>query len=182
MTKLYFMRHAETELNRQKRFAGITETNITNKGSAEARKNFPFKEDDFDIYYCSPLCRTQQTLNAILPHVDPIIDKRIIERDLGDWEGAYYQSVSDSLTEKYISGKLDPPNGETYMHLCDRVCEFVKDVFSIHRDKKVLIVTHANVLRVVRDLFLPNMKKEPIKNSQILILTENNYLSMNKEE
>lgn len=32
-TKIYFMRHAETKLNRQKCFAGITETNITGKGA-----------------------------------------------------------------------------------------------------------------------------------------------------
>ena len=181
-TKVYFMRHAETKLNRQKCFAGITETNITGKGAIEARKNFPFKENDFDVYYCSPLSRTRQTLDAVLPnHPEPIIDSRIIERDFGLWKGVPYQSVSDWLTEQCILGNYDPPHGETYKHLQDRVYDFVTEMFKIHKNKRILVVTHATILRMVRDLFLTTMEKKPIKNSQILIVTKNDVFNVKEE-
>ena len=180
--EVFFMRHAETKLNRQKIFAGITETNITGKGAVEAKKNFPYKKSDFDVYYCSPLSRTRQTLDAILPnHPEPIIDSRIIERDFGLWEGIPFQCVSDWLTEQYILGKFDPPHGETYKHLQDRVYDFVTEMFMLHEKKKILVVDHDNILRIVRDLFLPKMEKKPIKNSQILIVTENDVINVKEE-
>ena len=80
MPKVILMRHAKTTLNQEGRFAGITDCNITEEGAKLAKESFAYTNEDFDYIYVSPLKRTSQTLDAIMPeHIEPIIDDRIIE-------------------------------------------------------------------------------------------------------
>lgn len=178
-----FMRHAKTTMNRKNVFSGRTDCNITKEGAEEARKNFCYKTSDFDFYYVSPLKRTKQTLDAIIPNRNPIIDKRIIEWDFGEWEGTPYSNLTAEETEAYVKGENNPPGGETFLQVQERTCEFVKDLFEKHSSQdRILVVAHATILRMVRDNFLPDMEKKPIKNSQTLTITEkeyNNYLNTN---
>lgn len=175
MAKLFFMRHTKTDMNKDGLWSGRTDCNITEEGKEMARKNFNFNANDFSIYYCSPLKRTFQTLEAVIPDQEPIIDERIIERDFGDWEGKPYSIISDAETEMYIQGKIQPPNGESYQEVERRVKSFVEELFNKHENENILIVSHATILRMVRDIFLPNMEKKPIKNSQVLIVTNNEF-------
>ena len=78
MPQIVFMRHAKTTLNKEGRFAGRTDCDTTVEGLQDAKEGFGFKEGDFDYYYCSPLKRTKQTLEAVIPGQEPIIDERII--------------------------------------------------------------------------------------------------------
>ena len=176
MPYIVFMRHAKTTLNKEGKFAGRTDCDTVPEGLEETRKNFKFKEGDFNYYYCSPLKRTQQTLEAVLPGRKPIIDERIIERDLGEWEDKPYDEVPEPLKEKYVKGQYDPVGSESYENIRKRVCDFVSELFEKYsQNDRILVVTHAGVVRQVRDIFLPEMKKEKIKNSQLVTLTDKEY-------
>ena len=176
MTTLYFVRHGKTEMNKEKKWSGLTDCDLLPEGKELLQKAFAnCSASDFDVYYCSPLKRTQQTLEAIIPGQKPIIDNRIIERNFGDWEGKPYSVIDDETTELYIQGKIQPPNGETYDEVHTRVISFVSDMFKTYYNKRILIVSHATVLRMVRDVFLPNMEKKPIKNSQIIMLSNSDF-------
>ena len=180
MTTLYFMRHAKTEMNLKGLWSGLTDCDTTEEGLRIFKENFePYSTIKFDHFYCSPLKRTMQTLIAVIPkfpdNADITIDRRIIERDLGDWEGEPYNIIDDETTELYIQGKVEPPNGENYQEVQKRVEDFVNQLFTVYDNENILIVSHATIVRMVRDVFLPDMKKGPIKNSQLIIVTENDF-------
>lgn len=174
MPKATFMRHARTERNEKKQFSGQADCNTTQEGLKLAKENFNFTESDFDYYICSPLQRTVQTLNAVLPGQTPIIDKRIIERYLGEWEDMPYDSISQALTQSYVKGYYDPPKSEPYTAVRKRVSEFLVDLYKNYQpEDRILIVSHAGVLRQVRDLLLPDIDKSPIVNASTLIIDNN---------
>ena len=79
MLNLMFIRHAQTELNKEGIFAGRTDCSITKEAYEEAREVFKDIEKNFDYIYCFPLKRTKQTLDAILPNSTPIIDERTMK-------------------------------------------------------------------------------------------------------
>lgn len=181
MATLFFLRHARTIMNDEGFWSGVTDCAATEEGLKSAKEGFkPYSNIKFNHFFCSPLRRTIQTLEAILPELpddaDVNIDSRIIERSFGDWEGKPYASVGKDITELCIQGKVQPPNGEPYQDVEKRVISFVEDLFNTYYDKgNILIVSHASVLRMVRDVFLPEMEKGPIKNSQLIIVTENDF-------
>lgn len=183
MPTLYFVRHGKTIMNEKALWSGRTDCEITEKGRMAVEENFKeYTAKDFDVFYCSPLKRTYQTLQAIVGcTVEPIIDKRIIERDFGDWEGKTYSIIDNETTELYIQGKVDPPNGESYLEVRNRVIDFVTDLFKTYKsNESILIVAHATILRMVRDVFLPEMQKRPIKNSQLIVINNENFESFLK--
>jgi broad specificity phosphatase PhoE len=176
MPTLYFIRHAKTAMNADGLWSGRTDCSITAEGAEKAKKSFSLTADEFDYFYCSPLQRTQQTLKILGNHSEPRIDARIIERDFGEWEGKPYSILTSAETQMYIDGKIQPPNGETFQQVKDRVIDFVAEMFSRYRgNEKILIVTHATVCRMVRDVFLPDMAKGPIKNAQMIKVTESDF-------
>lgn len=183
MATLYFVRHAKSEMNLMKVWSGRTDCNITEEGKEIARAELCYKQSDFDAFFCSPLKRTWQTLEAIIENLNdtPIIDERLIERDFGYWEGMPYDIIDSQTTELYIQGLVQPPNGETYKEVKERVISFVNDMFNKYKhNEKILIVTHATIVRMVRDVFLPNMEKKPITNTQILMLTDTDWRHYNE--
>lgn len=186
MPKVVFMRHAKTTLNKEGKFAGRTDCDTTPEGLQKAKETFQYKSQDFDYFYCSPLKRTQQTLKAILPDAKPIIDERVIERYLGEWEDKLQSSLDDSIIEAYVKGQYDPPNSESYESVRRRVCEFVEDLFSKYSpEDRILVVSHAGVVRQVRDNFLPNVEKGVIKNSSTFTITDKEfatYLESKREQ
>ena len=176
MPKVVFMRHAKTTLNKVKKFAGRTDCDTTSEGLEAAKKGFTYTAEDFDYYICSPLKRTSQTLNAVIPGQTPLIDERISERYLGEWEDMPYDNISDALIELYIKGYYDPVGSESYSAVRKRVCEFIEDLFKKYKpEDRILVVAHAGVLRQVRDNFLPDMDKSPIKNSSLLIVNNEDF-------
>ena len=86
MPKIVFIRHAESEYNRDGIWAGRVDCSLTEKGIESAKKLGNTIENNFDTIYCSPLKRAKQTLEAIFPNAKPIYDERIIEISIGEWE------------------------------------------------------------------------------------------------
>ncbi len=171
MPKATFMRHARTERNEKRQFSGQADCNTTKEGLELAKQNFNFTENDFDYYICSPLKRTVQTLNAVIPGKTPIIDKRIIERYLGEWEDMPYDSISYALTQSYVKGYYDPPKSEPYSAVTKRIQDFLIDLYKNYApNDRILIVSHAGVLRQVRDILLPNMDKGQIGNATTMTI------------
>ena len=186
MPTVTFMRHAQTTANKAKKFAGRVDCDTTKEGLENAKKGFSYTENDFDYYICSPLKRTQQTLNAVIPGKEPIIDSRIIERNLGEWENMSHSSIDNNLIQSYIKGYFDPPKSEPYSAIQKRVREFVEDLFKTYKpEDRILVVSHAGVLRQVRDIFLPNMDKQQMDNAFSFVLKNEDfekYMQKKEEE
>lgn len=149
MATLTFLRHAETEFNRNGLFCGLSDCNISEEGS-ELAKNLRNEFPEFDAYYCSPLKRTHQTLYAIFPNAHFIIDDRIIEIGLGVWEGVPKTSVDQDLRKKFRKGIYAPEGAESNESAQKRVSSFLASMAEKYTDtERILVVTHNGFMRTL---------------------------------
>lgn len=177
MPIITFIRHAETVYNDNKIFAGRIDCELSKKGIQDTIGKFDYKKENFDIYYCSPLKRSIDTLNLIIKDIDKInIDNRIIEICLGDWEGKKKDDFPPDLVLNYRNGLYIPPNAETMQEVDYRVTNFVSELFeSYDDDTKILVITHNGVMRSIKRNFLPNYKNIMSNNLESIILDKSNY-------
>ncbi|MCX7982940.1 MAG: 2,3-diphosphoglycerate-dependent phosphoglycerate mutase [Syntrophales bacterium] len=95
MKKLVLVRHGESIWNKENRFTGWTDVDLSDKGIAEAREAGRILKKEgylFDIAFTSVLKRAIKTLNIILEEMDlqwiPVVkDWRLNERHYGALQG-----------------------------------------------------------------------------------------------
>lgn len=95
MHKLVLVRHGESEWNKENRFTGWQDVELSDKGRAEAQKGgkgLKSKGFQFDVAYTSVLKRAIHTLDLILTEIDQVwlpVHKewRLNERHYGGLQG-----------------------------------------------------------------------------------------------
>lgn len=176
MPQLFFIRHGQTQANVEGVLTGTIETNLTQKGIEDAKKLASELTEQFDYYYCSPLKRTHQTLNAIKGDVDFIIDERIIEVSTGDWQGKLKTELPEEEYDLYKKGLLNPPNGESLDDVDRRIKSFLADMFKKYKkEDKILVVTHNAFMRSLKRLFVDKDKVVEPKNLEIFVVDNDMY-------
>ncbi len=95
MYKLVLLRHGESAWNRENRFTGWTDVDLSEKGEAEAKAaGAALKKEGygFDLAFCSVLTRANRTLNLVLEEMGltwiPVVKSwRLNERHYGALQG-----------------------------------------------------------------------------------------------
>ncbi len=179
MVQLFFIRHAESEANRLDMLAGQLDYPLTEKGRNDialiARQLH--SEHTIDMIISSPLKRAAQTAEAFAnQYALPVqTDKRLIEQDIGIFQGKSYAELKNDKRYEHDRTKRwnwVPPNGESYKMMADRLHSFFEDCIRDFQGKKVLIVTHAVTLRIIKGLLentLPVYPSEIAKNGEVWI-------------
>ena len=159
MSILVLMRHGESLWNRENRFTGSVDVPLTPVGRSDAAKAaLQCSGQKFDVAYCSPLSRAQETAALFLEALgsDPplISEPSLIEKNYGILQGLNKDLVkTDYGVEAYNlwhrSYNIGPPGGESLYELGLRVYPFVKQVVGedLRLGKNVLLVAHGNVIR-----------------------------------
>ena len=113
------------------------------------------------VFHSSPLKRCI-LLSEKLATTTPIVDKRLLEIDFGDWELKKWDSIDKSEFQEWIDDFLSQPcpHGESYLDLYTRSIEFFEEVIKKGHEK-VAIITHSGVIRSILSYIL----KIPLKNS-----------------
>ena len=104
--KVTFVRHGQTDWNRAGRMQGILDIPLNEKGLEQARETARLlKDEQFDAVYLSPLLRTRQTAQIICEgrRVPMIEERRLIERDMGEFEGKSWDEFDSGLFWDYIA-------------------------------------------------------------------------------
>ena len=175
MPIITFIRHGETNYNKEGRFTGQAEAHLTENGLNAAKAKSKEMDKNFDYIYRSPLIRTKETLDAIIPNAEAIVDKRIIETHLGEWEGKKKEELDQELLNEFRAGKYTPPGAESKEMVIERVCNFVEDMFHKYdSNQKVFVVTHAGIIRALQIKFFTEGENS-VDNLQTLVVDEENY-------
>ena len=140
MPVLYYIRHGETDFNRQGRLQGRRDTVLNAHGRQQAAECGVLLHDlfardhrrpqDFK-YVASPLKRARETMEIVRatlglqPH-DYEVDARLIEIAYGEWEGLTLQEIETQNASVLSARERDkwdfaPPGGESYRELADRI-------------------------------------------------------------
>lgn len=154
MTKIWLVRHGQTDSNLEGRFQGQLDIPLNDTGRDQARiLADSLAEKKFHAVYSSDLLRARQTAEIITGRINlPIkIDKRLREIYLGDVEGLLYSEVKDqygyALFER-IENPVDSrmPGGESVAEIAVRFKEAIDDIACMHPGESVLVATHGLVI------------------------------------
>lgn len=162
--RITLIRHAESTYNEKRLLQGQVDCDLSENGlkiTKERAKSFPA---DFDICFCSPLKRTKQTADILVPYLDKIYDDRIIERGLGDWESTPNTDEKQFL----MHNRIVPPNGETFKEFDSRISEFLEMIKNNYTDEKILVVTHGGVIYAINRIL--GLKVKVMENLEMVTI------------
>lgn len=155
VTRVYVVRHCETEGNTKKIFQGHCDLPITKLGESQlAALSDRFDGIYLDKIYSSPLLRARRTGEAVKGKKDleiiPYDD--LIELNGGVLEGKSYEEIYNTFPgfkEMWLNNTHDfaPENGETMRAAYDRIWNAVLDIAKKNDGKTVAVTTHGGVVR-----------------------------------
>ncbi len=150
MTKLFLVRHGQTDWNLATRYQGHSDIPLNETGlqqAATAVKNF--YGTSYEAIYASDLQRAQQTANyfAMDSGLPIISDARLREIYLGEWEGKSINQIREDYPELVALRRAEPtlyaaPDGETVMEVARRVVAAADEISAAYPDGNVLVVAH----------------------------------------
>lgn len=158
---IVFMRHGETEWNRQGRLQGQRDIPLNDTGREQARRNGKqlqafladggLSADAFE-FVASPLARARETMEIVrealgLSRAGYRTDERLQEIAFGCFEGATRAELFEDSPELMAAREADkwawaPPGGESYAMLLARVGAWLDEV-----DRPSIVAAHGGVMR-----------------------------------
>ncbi|MGF1589403.1 MAG: histidine phosphatase family protein [Pleurocapsa sp.] len=161
-TKVILVRHARTTYNQQGRYQGSSDTSVlTEQGQLDAyTTGLALQQFDFDALYTSPLTRVQQTTSAIISawnqKIPPVIvEPRLTEVCMSDWQGLYYHEVKEHFAEAYSCWQNTPQlfsrDGVFFpvLELFNQAQSFWRSLLARHRSQTILVVAHGGTNRAL---------------------------------
>jgi len=152
--KLYFVRHGESEGNRDNKFRGRADYPLTDAGRQQAESAGIFlKETVFEKVYSSPLKRALETAEIISRHTGNRVECReeLNNIFLGEWEDKPKMLIKEKYPKEWETWVTNPEklyieSMENLDHVRERTVSFAESLKEIHKGN-ILIVTHRAVLK-----------------------------------
>lgn len=164
---LIFIRHGQTDWNRESRLQGGQDIPVNVTGERQASRNGRVLADLFAeagyesgafSFVASPLSRCIRTMELVRHGMglDPASgyarDPRLREITFGRWEGRTFDELAASEPGAVAAREADkwgfvPPGGESYAMLSARIRPWLESL-----DRPTVAVSHGGVSRVVRGL------------------------------
>jgi broad specificity phosphatase PhoE len=146
---IVFVRHGQTEVNREGRFQGRLDPPLTELGAEQARLVAAgLAGCGAELVLTSPLQRASATAGAIAEAAGaPVeVDDRLVEIDYGEWDGQPLGSVSRAQWARWRDeADFTPPGGESLLAVGERVASFCSD--RLHADSIVVAVSHVSPIK-----------------------------------
>ncbi len=166
--KIFVARHGQTESNKLGKLMGQIDESLNSQGIEQA-KGLADKINigDFDIIMVSPLKRAKETAAIINEKIKlPTIEnEKIMERNFGSLSVMKWSDMPGGLEMKTIdrAQKYDyrPYGGESAEEVKNRVMNFLDELRVKYSDKKVLVVAHAGILKMINFIVTGNTIDTP---------------------
>lgn len=154
-TKLYLIRHGETEWNCLGKYQGSSDMNLSKRGILQARYLHKRLHGKYDCIYTSPMKRAFQTAEIIAgDEKDKLkIENDLREIDYGEWEGLTADEILKKYPDEYNKWKTDKikaPLCGGDLSLKNASIRAKNAILKIARSnplKKVLVVAHGGIIR-----------------------------------
>lgn len=148
---LIFIRHGETEANKEHRYLGRTDEALSLEGREKLLQAYQqSRYPEAEVVFTSPMRRCRETARLLYPLVPKKEIPEWVEMDFGDFEGKNYEDLKDD--EHYqawidSNGTLPFPNGESreaYIKRCmqgmDRMMQLLQE------ERKVAVIVHGGTI------------------------------------
>ena len=156
MSKIYFVRHGESEWNVADKICGQTDIPLTQRGHEQAvmtGESFVAWKIKADMILYSPLLRAADTAKHIsdITGIPAREEMRLIEQNFGVWEGTsprnsheFYEAIK-GFVQRFGSG-------ESMFQLAQRIYNLL-DELKADSDKTYILVAHNRIARIVCSYF-----------------------------
>lgn len=154
-TKVFLIRHGETEWNRLGKFQGCQDIDLSLEGIVQAEHLSKRFNTNFDYICTSPLKRAIQTATIIAANkkIQPMIVDELREINFGQWEGLTLEQISCKFPKefsKWRTDKLEGPmcGGDLSIEKAStRAKNAIKEIADKHKEKRILIVAHGGIIK-----------------------------------
>lgn len=157
MTKIYLIRHGETEWNKIGRLQGNSDVKLSPEGIRQAQllaEHAPFYA--VDAIYSSDLSRAVTTAKIFAAkfHLHVMEESGLRETNFGDWEGKYISALVEEFPDDFGNfftkpDKIHPPNGETFLECQARVMNALEEIIAEHDGQNIIVVSHGAAIRLI---------------------------------
>ncbi len=156
-TRLHLLRHGQVCGFETRSYNGQADVALTalgieqSRAYAECLKKFPLA-----AVYSSDLARSVYGAGLIAKSqgLIPLLDARLRELHIGDWEGLPWDEIRQRWPIEW-QARLDdlvqvaPPGGESLQQLAARVRFALADLLAKHQGEEIALVAHGGVNRVI---------------------------------
>jgi broad specificity phosphatase PhoE len=156
-TRIFLIRHGETDWNRIHRFQGRSDVPLNQKGREQARAlALALKHEPITAIYSSPLIRAIETAHLIKmfhPSTPFFEEEALIEMDLGDFDGmevkrwaAQFQDFRKAWQKNPASVKM--PGGESLKDVQTRAIDALERITNIYPPGSTLLLCSHNFVNL----------------------------------
>jgi broad specificity phosphatase PhoE len=156
-TTTLLLRHGQTPLSVERRFAGrgdipLTELGLEQAAAAAVRLA---ARGGVDLVLTSPLARTRATAALVAERTGaPLaVDDDLAETDFGEWEGMSFAEVQAKWPAEmsaWLAGAdKAPPGGESFAAVGCRVDAALDRLLAAHQGKTVVVVSHVTPIKII---------------------------------
>ena len=158
MTRIIMVRHGQSMANKENKFAGHSDFDLSELGHRQASlaAEYLAKIERPDAIYSSDLLRAHKTAVPFAKIYGlPINDTEgLRELYAGAWEGLPLVRAAELYTKDMLTWRDDFSNarctdGESVKELYERIVPFVKSLARSNPDKCLLLTTHATPIRAI---------------------------------
>jgi ribonuclease H / adenosylcobalamin/alpha-ribazole phosphatase len=155
-TVTFLLRHGQTPLSVQKRYAGRSDVPLTETGvgqAAAAAKRLA--SAGIGVIVTSPLLRAARTAQEVaeVTGAPVVTDEGFRETDFGAWEGLTFAEVRQrwpaEMTAWLADPAVAPPGGESLAEVSVRVTEALHRVLAGRERQTILIVSHVTPIKTL---------------------------------
>lgn len=157
MTRLFLVRHGETEWNKTLRYQGHMDIPLSEVGLAQAEKlALRLSKEKLDAVYSSDLSRALETARAAAKYHNVSVDviPELRETNFGRWEGLTYKEIKQQFPEIADGWRVNPrdikaPDGESLGEVSERCFIGLDKILTDNPGRNVLLVAHGGIIRII---------------------------------
>jgi len=156
-TTTLLLRHGQTALSTERRFAGRGDIPLTELGqhqAADAADRLAAR-GGVDVIVTSPLQRARRTAETVAAATGaPLeVEDDLVEADFGKWEGLTFAEASarwpDEVSAWLGSADVAPPGGESFAAAASRVLAALDRLLTAHEFRTLLLVSHVTPIKTL---------------------------------
>lgn len=156
VTTISTLRHAHTQYNAERRYAGSIDIPLSEVGVRDAQAAAQkLVEIKFDMVITSKLKRAMQTAEILIGDTAPIIHNELCnERNFGIMEGLTWEDVQSlqppvlMITVGNDLHTVNPKGGEPFEDVWERARRFHQLLFQAYAGANILVVSHGVFLQM----------------------------------
>ena len=156
-TTTLLLRHGETAMSVERRFAGRTDAPLTASGRRQAAAAAARLAalGGIDMIVTSPLQRARRTAEAVAEATGaPVtVDDGLVETDFGEWEGLTFAEAMarwpEEISAWLASTEVAPPGGESLATVARRVLAALDRLLAARGPGTLLLVSHVTPIKTL---------------------------------